>query len=419
MPPGIRRRSVAEKLNGLGALESILPDKTQDRSWWSKGLEAAAEVAATVGSLGLFKPEFSGTDILPPIIGEQQPQGVRIGPGAFLGRANPLVPSVQFDLENRDVSLVGALPYLARQLTRDDGGSAAPSGLSPSIVSSPPPDLYANLSNAQAGHVLNLRDSGDYSKTQLYDQIINAPSREAQQILVQQSMGDLAARTGTPSFLDNWISAGGELLNQDSPAANAAARRSLSESMRRAPSGSELSTSIVSELPNPYSNLSSAQAGHLLSLRDSGDYSSENKAAKILAASPEDQPILAQQSLEQSEAAAGESPTVICTELHRQGLIPEEWYKVDQRIGQKFWHSDPEVMIGYLSWGVPVAKLMAKSKVVTFLAKGLALKWAQEMYAQECKPELSTSAGRALCKYGPRICKFIGRRMLWQDLKVE
>jgi len=181
---------------------------------------------------------------------------------------------------------------------------------------------------------------------------------------------------------------------------------------------SENITTTTASINDPYSNLSSAQAGHLLSLRDSDDYSKQQKHAEITSAPPAQQSILAQQSMEQAESASG-SPTVICTELHRQGLIPEEWYKVDQKVGQQFWHSDPEVMIGYLSWGVPVAKLMAKSKVVTFLAKGLALKWAQEMYAQECKPELSTSAGRALCKYGPRICKFIGRRMSWQDLKVE
>ena len=298
-----------ERINGLGALESILPDKTQDRGWFSKGVEALAETAINLGTLGVVDPEFSGEDLIGPIYGEQQPQGVRLGPGALLGPAGMLAPSVEFDLKNRDVNLRGALPYLARQITRDDGGLAAPpgSGLSTSIVSSPPPDLYANLSSAQAGHALSLRDSDSYSDQQKYESIINAPAQQ--------------------------------------------------------------------------------------------------------------QPVLAQQSLEQTESASG-SPTVICTELHRQGLIPEEWYKVDQKIGQQFWHSDPEVMIGYLSWGVPVAKLMAKSKVVTFLAKGLALKWAEEMYAQECKPELSTSAGRALCKYGPRICKFIGRRISWQDQKV-
>jgi hypothetical protein len=380
---GIRERSVADpRLNGLGALESILPDKTKERGWFSKGLEAAGELAITAGTLGFIKPEFSGTDILPPIFGEQQPQGVRIGPGAFLGRASPLVPSVQFDLENRDVKLVGALPYLARQMiTRGSDVSSPPPDPSPSIVSSPPPDPYANLSPEQAGHVLGLRDSGDYSKTQLYDQIINAPSIADQQILVQQSMGDPAANVAASSFLDKWRSVGGKVY--------------------------------------PASTNNITQAGHALSLRDSESYTDQQRHAEITSAPPAQQTSLAQRSLDQADAAAGDSPTVICTELHRQGLIPEEWYKVDQKVGQKFWHSDPEVMIGYLSWGVPVAKLMAKSKVVTFLAKGLALKWAQEMYAQECKPELSTSAGRALCKYGPRICKFIGRRMSCLDLKEQ
>ena len=404
---GIRERSVADpRLNGIGALKSILPDKTKERGWFSKGLEAAGELAITAGTLGFIKPEFSGTDILPPIFGEQQPQGVRIGPGAFLGRASPLVPSVQFDLENRDVSLIGVLPYLARQITRDDGGLAAPPGSSPSIVSSPPPDPYANLSPEQAGHVLGLRDSGDYSKTQLYDQIINAPSIADQQILVQQSMGDPAANAAASSFLNKWRSGGGKVYP--------ASTNNITQ-----PGDSIVSPVDPGYISDPYANLSNAQAGHALSLRDSESYSDQQKYESIINAPAQQQPVLAQQSLDQADAAAGDSPTVICTELHRQGLIPEEWYKVDQKVGQKFWHSDPEVMLGYLSWGVPVAKLMAKSKIVTFLAKGLALKWAQEMYAQECKPELSTSAGRALCKYGPRICKFIGRRMKWQDLKAE
>lgn len=121
--------------------------------------------------------------------------------------------------------------------------------------------------------------------------------------------------------------------------------------------------------------------------------------------------------LDQADADVGASVddggfsfSVICTEIYRQGLMPKEWYIVDQKVGQRYWHEDPDVIIGYHAWGIPVARMMKNSKIITFIAKGLALTWAKEMYAQECDIELSTRSGRFLCNYGPKFCKFIGRR---------
>ena len=278
-------------IGALDKIESILPDKTQDRSWFSKFGESLLESIVNVGTLGAVDLELSGKDMWGKDwgSGNVQPQGFEVGlPAGIGGLPGLLVPNVRFDLENRDVSLQGALPGIARTIDEKRAMESLRGKLSESIAES--------------------------------DSLI----------------GDEPYQPQDPENPSIW-------MNPDTG-------------------------QIV-------------QTG-------SGD-SSEG------------------------------SPTVICTELHRQGLIPEEWYKVDQKVGQQFWHSDPEVMIGYLSWGIPVAKLMAKSKVVTFLAKGLALKWAQEMYAQECKPELSTFIGRVLYKYGPRICKFIGRRMLCPDPKEQ
>lgn len=125
--------------------------------------------------------------------------------------------------------------------------------------------------------------------------------------------------------------------------------------------------------------------------------------------------------LDQADADAGDGGdsgggfSVICTEIYRQGLMPKEWYLVDQKVGQRYWHEDPDVIIGYHAWGIPIAKMMKKSKIITFLAKGLALTWAKEMYAQECDIKLSTKSGRFLCNYGPKLCKFIGKKKSWLE----
>ena len=158
---------------------------------------------------------------------------------------------------------------------------------------------------------------------------------------------------------------------------------------------------------DPVGAMDSTQTSYLLGLRESDDLDSQNLYDKITSAPKDQQASLVSQSMQDGGADSGDSK-VICAELYRQKLIPEEWYKADQRAGQKFWKEDPAVMIGYLSWGIPVAKAMLKSKIITFFAKILARSWAKEMYAQEGKPELSTFFGRLVCNYGPRICRVIG-----------
>jgi hypothetical protein len=72
----------------------------------------------------------------------------------------------------------------------------------------------------------------------------------------------------------------------------------------------------------------------------------------------------------------GGGGTVICTELHRQGLMSDEVYKKDALYGSSL---DDNVMDGYQVWGKPLARAMAKCHVLTMIVKPFALRWANHM----------------------------------------
>ena len=100
------------------------------------------------------------------------------------------------------------------------------------------------------------------------------------------------------------------------------------------------------------------------------------------------------------EEAAG---TVICTELYRQGFMDEETYLKDAEFGKK---QDIEVIAGYHTWGIPLARAMRNSRVVTWLVKPLALAWAEDMSGKK------NALGAFLNKIGIPICRFIGERVM-------
>lgn len=70
------------------------------------------------------------------------------------------------------------------------------------------------------------------------------------------------------------------------------------------------------------------------------------------------------------------SGTVICTELNRQGLIPDGWMDADARFGAQM---PAIVMNGYHAWARPVVSLMQRSHAFTMFVYAFAHPWAQEM----------------------------------------
>jgi len=101
------------------------------------------------------------------------------------------------------------------------------------------------------------------------------------------------------------------------------------------------------------------------------------------------------------EAGGGESDgTVICTELHRQGLIDTDFYHAEAKYG----YSLPiEIMEGYRAWAISFVRLMRKSDVLTRIVR---------FFAQ---PVLNEMAHRSDGRYPPSL---IGSGALFMALPV-
>ena len=99
-------------------------------------------------------------------------------------------------------------------------------------------------------------------------------------------------------------------------------------------------------------------------------------------------------------AISGNSNTVICTELHRQGYISDEVYKYDSL------YFVPEVVYsGYLKMAAPVVQKMKKSRFVTRLVAILGVPVSKEM-AHRCNPKIKSNfIGKLVLKVGFRICR--------------
>lgn len=104
--------------------------------------------------------------------------------------------------------------------------------------------------------------------------------------------------------------------------------------------------------------------------------------------------------------------THICTELHRQGLLSDELYKMDVEFS-KTLHID--VINGYQVWAKPVADKMKTSKALTKFVSIFAIAWARQM-AHRIKPDKYKSSwlGRTVLKIGVPLCRINGRKIKWQ-----
>lgn len=79
-----------------------------------------------------------------------------------------------------------------------------------------------------------------------------------------------------------------------------------------------------------------------------------------------------------SQAAAnsgGGGMSVVCTELHRQGLITTKVWNKNTSHGKITYYTKPYNYKGYLTWGLPVARLMKKSKLATSILAPIMTKW--------------------------------------------
>lgn len=107
--------------------------------------------------------------------------------------------------------------------------------------------------------------------------------------------------------------------------------------------------------------------------------------------------------------------SVICTELHRQGILSDELYQADGIWFDSFKRSNPDVVSGYHYWAIPVVQAMRKSKTLTKLISLIALPWAEDMAYQVGKRKSGNILGRIVMAVGIPLCRVFGRKALEAD----
>lgn len=96
--------------------------------------------------------------------------------------------------------------------------------------------------------------------------------------------------------------------------------------------------------------------------------------------------------------------TVVCTELHRQGLLPSDILELDAAYGEYLRLHNPNVIIGYHFIAAPIVKLMQKSTLFTKIVSIPALGWAYHMAGKKI------SLVGILCHdVGEPLCGFVGK----------
>lgn len=103
------------------------------------------------------------------------------------------------------------------------------------------------------------------------------------------------------------------------------------------------------------------------------------------------------------------SPTVICTELHRQGFMSDKVYALDQAYGWNLAKTHPEVYAGYIRLATPVVEKMQQSKIFSRFVWMLAKPWAEEMAHQMGKGKGSI-VGKLIMMFGYPLCRSVGVR---------
>lgn len=96
--------------------------------------------------------------------------------------------------------------------------------------------------------------------------------------------------------------------------------------------------------------------------------------------------------------------SVLCTELHRQGLMSRDLYLKDAAYGEYLKKYNPNVVVGYKFLATPFVALMSKSSVFTSIMKYPILSWAKHIAGEE-----SSTWGHLCQNIGEPVCAIIGK----------
>jgi len=115
-----------------------------------------------------------------------------------------------------------------------------------------------------------------------------------------------------------------------------------------------------------------------------------------------------QRAMEMARAMNPPEGKVLCTELHRQGLISDEVYRSDMIVGRYYSIYHPAVVAGYHAWAIPFTRLMAKSKILTYIIYPFVSAWANHMHYKVTGKNTGSLLGAIIENLGVKACSFIG-----------
>lgn len=104
--------------------------------------------------------------------------------------------------------------------------------------------------------------------------------------------------------------------------------------------------------------------------------------------------------------SSGGGMSVICTELHRQGLMDDETYRCDEVFGRR---QDLDVIRGYHRLACPVVEAMRRSVRLTKIVACLTAPWVRQMRHEVAGDVAPSWIGKAIMAVGVPICRFVGR----------
>ncbi|WP_135078616.1 hypothetical protein [Terasakiella sp. SH-1] len=111
----------------------------------------------------------------------------------------------------------------------------------------------------------------------------------------------------------------------------------------------------------------------------------------------------------------GGGKSAICTELHRQGLMPSNLYRWDMAHAVRVMPD--ELRRGYHFWAVPYVRLMRKSPLATAFIRPFALARAKQVAHIEGKIERGSLLGKVIRIIGEPICYALGHFCEETDLR--
>lgn len=110
--------------------------------------------------------------------------------------------------------------------------------------------------------------------------------------------------------------------------------------------------------------------------------------------------------------------TVVCTELYNREVISEGTWAMNKAYGAHLYLNDVFTYYGYLTWGVPVVKLMQTNKLANKILTPVMKHWVDHLGGEETfTNKLVFKVGISLSKIIGKAIKFIYRKNVIEDTK--